>query len=121
VEQIQYRRIKKLGNRFYLLLPAPYNPITRALDHRICYSAFTLPCSPEISSDPDDFLFWRFLRVKIADLPCSPVIHLRAIQKSNQNIGMIEMGFTTGKNLEFGLMTNMCKAIAVESPFAIHA
>jgi hypothetical protein len=49
--------LEKLRNRFHQLPPAPHNPITGTLDHRIHYGPFTHPCSPQISSDPDDFLF----------------------------------------------------------------
>jgi hypothetical protein len=38
-------------------------------------------------------------KVKIPDLPCSPIIDLRAIKKSNHHVGIIEMRFTAGENL----------------------
>jgi hypothetical protein len=55
--QIHGLRSEKLKNRFHQLLPCPRNLITRTLNHRIYYGAFTLACSPEISPDSDDFLF----------------------------------------------------------------
>jgi hypothetical protein len=49
--------LKKQRNRFHQLLRVPHNPITRTLNHRIHYPTFTLACPPEISPDPDNFLF----------------------------------------------------------------
>jgi hypothetical protein len=49
--------LEKLRNRFQKLLFRSHNLITRALNHRIHYGAFTLPRSAEISSDTDNFLF----------------------------------------------------------------
>jgi hypothetical protein len=63
--------------------------------------ALTYSCPAEISPNPDNFLLGRFLRVEIPSLPCGPVIHLRAIQKSNHNISIIEMRYTAGENLVF--------------------
>ena len=58
-QEIKQERLvlKKLRNRFHQLLPCPHNPVTRSLNHRIYCGAFTPPCSAEITSDPDDFLF----------------------------------------------------------------
>jgi hypothetical protein len=49
--------LEKLKNRFHQLLLAPHNPITRTLNHRIHYGAFTIARPAEISPDPDDSLF----------------------------------------------------------------
>ena len=37
-------------------------------------------------------------------LPCSPIIHLRAIEQSDYNIGIIEMRFTAGEDVEFSFL-----------------
>jgi hypothetical protein len=36
-------------------------------------------------------------------LPCGPIIHLRAVEQSDYNIGIIEMGFTAGEDFVFCL------------------
>jgi hypothetical protein len=53
----------------------------------------TQSCSPEIGPYTDNFLFGCFSGVKISDLPSSPFIRLRAVQKSNHEVGAIEMRF----------------------------
>jgi hypothetical protein len=68
-----HRSSEEIRYCFYQLLPAPHNPITRTLDHRIYYGAVTLACSPKISPDPDNFLFGRSFILKIPDLPCCAV------------------------------------------------
>jgi hypothetical protein len=60
--------------------------------------------SAEISSDADDFLFGGTFCVKMADSPSRTIVHLRAIKKGYQHVGIIEMRFTTVEDLEFGLI-----------------
>ncbi len=74
-----------MKDRFHQLLPCPHNPITSPLDHHSLQRLHS-PCSPEISPYADNFLFGPSFCVKIADLPCSPIIHLRSIEESNKDI-----------------------------------
>jgi hypothetical protein len=46
-----------------------------------------------------DIGYWRNVRER--SRAKDAIIHLRAIQKSNHNIGIIEMRFTAGEDFEF--------------------
>ena len=59
-----------------------------------------LLCSAEISPDTYDPLFGPPFSVEIADFPRSPVIHLKAMERSNHHIDIMEMRFTAGENFQ---------------------
>jgi len=67
------------------------------------YGVFTLPGSAEISPDTDNLLLRGFSGVKISDLPCCSIVNLGTIEKGDYKVGIIEMRFTAGENLYFGM------------------
>jgi hypothetical protein len=70
------------------------------------------PIKQALSPDADDFLFGRSFCIDLADLLCSAIADLGAIQQVEHNVGIIEMGFDSSrkhqikKDFKFGELRN---------------